>query len=48
MPTLEDIAMWIGEMQINLRMAQKKIRQLMEENQNLNAEIQKRDSQDIP
>jgi len=35
MPTLDEIAMWLGEKEINLRMAWKKIKELDEENKRL-------------
>lgn len=38
MPKLEDVATWLGELQINLKMAYKQIHKLQEENQKLKAE----------
>ena len=34
-PTLDEIAMWLGEKEINLRMAWKEIKKLKEENERL-------------
>lgn len=38
LPTLEDIAMWLGELLINLKMSEKRNRKLTEENEKLKQE----------
>lgn len=41
MPTLEEIALWMGELQISLRIAYKKINKLKEEIERLKQELAK-------
>jgi len=41
MPTLEDFALWLGELHINLRMEQKRRVKFQEENEKLKIENEK-------
>jgi len=38
-PTIEEVAMWLGELQINLKMTQKQLLKLQEESEKLRKQL---------